>query len=116
MDTYTQLTQEERYQIHALKQTGHSQTEIAVMLGRHKSTISRELSRNQGMRGYRPQQAYSLALDPSSTVANLKLPFKGHYRAWEEVLAPRSSFTSRTDGGIPTLFYSTGWVKFERPF
>ena len=26
-------------------------------------------------------------LDPSSTVVNLKLPFKGHYRAWEEVLA-----------------------------
>ena len=40
--------------------------------------------------------------NPSSTVANLKLPFKGHYRTWEEVLAPRSSFTSRTDGGIAT--------------
>jgi len=63
MNTYTQLTREERYQIHALKQTGHSQTEIAVMLGRHKSTISRELSRNQGMRGYRPKQAHSLALE-----------------------------------------------------
>jgi len=32
------------------------------MLGRHKSTISREISRNQGMRGYRPQQAHHLAL------------------------------------------------------
>ena len=63
MNTYTQLTREERYQIHALKQTGHSQTEIAVILGRHKSTISRELSRNQGMRGYRPKQAHSLALE-----------------------------------------------------
>jgi IS30 family transposase len=47
MSTYTQLTQEERYQIHALMKAGYSQTEIASMLGRDKSTISRELKRNQ---------------------------------------------------------------------
>jgi len=46
-----------------LKQAGHNKTEIAVMLGRHKSTISRELSRNRGMGGYRPRQAHCLALD-----------------------------------------------------
>jgi transposase, IS30 family len=55
MSTYTQLTQEERYQIHALMKAGHSQTEIASVLGRDKSTISRELKRNQGQRGYRPK-------------------------------------------------------------
>ncbi|WP_153041610.1 helix-turn-helix domain-containing protein, partial [Solemya velesiana gill symbiont] len=38
---YTQLIQEERYQIHALMKAGHNQTEIARVLGRHKSTISR---------------------------------------------------------------------------
>ena len=63
MKAYTQLTREERYQIYALKQAGHNQTEIAVILGRHKSTISRELSRNQGMKGYRPRQAHRLALE-----------------------------------------------------
>ena len=62
MNAYTQLTREERYQIYALKQAEHNQSEIAAMLGRHKSTISREISRNQGMRGYRPQQAHHLAL------------------------------------------------------
>ena len=61
MSTYTQLTQEERYQIHALMKAGHSQTEIASVLGRDKSTISRELKRNQGQRGYRPKQAQELA-------------------------------------------------------
>ena len=30
---------------------------IAQLLGRHQSSISRELSRNTGNRGYRPQQA-----------------------------------------------------------
>ena len=62
MSGYTQLTQEERYQIHILKRAGHTQSEIAEMLGRHKATISRELARNTGLSGYRPKQAQRLAL------------------------------------------------------
>lgn len=57
MSCYAQLTQNERYQIYALKKAGLNQSEIADLLGRHKSTISRELRRNSGLRGYRPQQA-----------------------------------------------------------
>jgi IS30 family transposase len=45
MSGYTQLTQEERYQIRAFKRAGYNQTEIAEMLDRHKATISRELKR-----------------------------------------------------------------------
>ena len=63
MKAYTQLTREERYQIYALKQADHNQSEIAVVIGRHRSTISRELSRNRGMRGYRPRQAHRLTLE-----------------------------------------------------
>lgn len=59
--SYAQLTREQRYQIYALKKAGHSQTGIAGLLGVHKSTISRELKRNQGHRGYRPKQAHLLA-------------------------------------------------------
>lgn len=59
---YTQLTQEQRYQIYALMQTGHSQAKIAAVIGKHKSTICRELRRNKGQRGYRPQQAHQKAL------------------------------------------------------
>ena len=62
MRTYTQLTREERYQIYALKETDHRQAEIATILGRHKATISRELRRNTGLRGYRPKQAHHMAL------------------------------------------------------
>ena len=40
---YTQLTQEQRYQIYALLKMGHNQTEIAAVIGTHKSTVSREL-------------------------------------------------------------------------
>ena len=62
MKTYQQLTQEQRYQIYALKKMGHQQTEIANCIGVDKSTISRELTRNQGQRGYRPKQAHNLAM------------------------------------------------------
>jgi transposase, IS30 family len=66
MRTYHQLTQEQRYQIYALKKTGHSGSEIADVIGVHKSTVSRELRRNRGGRGYRPQQAHKLALERRS--------------------------------------------------
>ena len=59
--TYTHLSQTERYQIHALMKAGHNQAEIAQILGRHKSTISRELTRGSGRRGYRPRQAQHLS-------------------------------------------------------
>jgi len=37
---------------------GLNQTQIANIVGVHKSTISRELRRNRGQRGYRPKQAH----------------------------------------------------------
>ena len=61
MKHYTQLTQDERYQIYILLKAHHTQTDIARLLGRHKSTISRELQRNTGQCGYRPIQAQSKA-------------------------------------------------------
>lgn len=58
---YKQLTEQERYQIYALKQAGHNQEDIANLLERSPSTVSRELRRNQGLRGYRPGQAQRLS-------------------------------------------------------
>jgi len=63
MRTYHQLTQAQRYQIYALRKTRHSLAEIAEVLGVHKSSVSRELKRNRGQRGYRPQRAHELALE-----------------------------------------------------
>jgi len=55
--TYQHLSQEERYQIYILMKDGKTQSQIAQLLDRHKSTISRELARNTGLKGYRPKQA-----------------------------------------------------------
>ena len=63
MRTYTQLTQEQRYQIYALMKAGQNQSEIAHLINVHKSTISREVRRNRGMRGYRPKQAHQFGLN-----------------------------------------------------
>ena len=61
MKHYHQLTLEERYQIYAFNKAGFTQSHIACEIGVAKSTISRELSRNRGGRGYRPKQAHLLA-------------------------------------------------------
>jgi len=61
MDPYVQLTCEERYQIWALRKAGKSTKTIAEDLGRHPSTLYRELNRNRGKRGYRPKQAQQLS-------------------------------------------------------
>ena len=55
--SYTQLTREQRYQIYALIKAAHNQSQIALIVGCHKSTISRELRRNRGQHGYFPYQA-----------------------------------------------------------
>jgi transposase, IS30 family len=55
--TYKQLSQTQRYQIEILKKAGKNQKEIAALLGVSAATISRELKRNQGKKGYRPKQA-----------------------------------------------------------
>ncbi len=60
MKHYKQLNQEQRYQISGLLKAGLKQTKIAAELGVNKATISRELKRNAGKRGWRPRQAQLL--------------------------------------------------------
>ena len=74
MRTYTQLTREQRYQIKALLKAQHTQTEMAEILGVHKSTISRELRRNRGLRGYRPKQADNLATQRRQRLNRARIP------------------------------------------
>jgi transposase, IS30 family len=54
---YHHVTRDIRSQIYALKATGTSLQKIADVVGRHVSTISREINRNTGGRGYRYKQA-----------------------------------------------------------
>ena len=60
MNKYRQLTSEERHTLSTLRKQGYQQAAIARVLGRHRSTISREVRRNSKDRGgrvYRPDLA-----------------------------------------------------------
>ena len=59
--SYTHLAQEERFLISKLLQAGWSRRKIASKLGRHHSTISREVKRNRAKKGYRHKQAEEFA-------------------------------------------------------
>ena len=63
MSKYHQLTQEERYIITGHSSSGRSKAEIARLMGRHPSTIGREVKRNVTTHdgGYRAQKAHSYA-------------------------------------------------------
>lgn len=80
---YTQLPREQRYQIYALMKAGNDQTRIASFIGCHKSTVSRELRRNRGGRGYRPKQAHEMA------VARLRAAYRSRIaeQTWRRIEA-----------------------------
>jgi len=61
MALYTHLSPDERYTINAELKRQTSIREIARILNRSVSTISREIKRNKGLRGYRPKQAQDKA-------------------------------------------------------
>lgn len=55
---YAHLAREERYYICQAVKSGTSLRAIAKAIGRSVSTVSRELARNTGARGYRYRQAH----------------------------------------------------------
>jgi IS30 family transposase len=69
---YKHLSREERYQIHSLLKAKQTISEIARLLDRHRSTISREVNRGRGQRGYRAQQACTKAQDTSQGSRNAR--------------------------------------------
>ena len=59
--SYTRVTEIERSQIYVLRQAGIGNNEIARITGRDKGTVSREVRRNKGLKGYRHRQAHRKA-------------------------------------------------------
>jgi len=59
--TYSQLTQQERYGLELMRKRGQTCRAITAVMGRSHTSLSRKLQRNTGQRGYRHQQAQRLA-------------------------------------------------------
>ena len=53
--SYRRVTYQDRLVIKASLKKGLTRAEIADKLGFHKSTVSREIKRNTGCRGYRSE-------------------------------------------------------------
>jgi IS30 family transposase len=68
--TYTHLSETERYQISALVKVEQTQIEFARILGRYKSTVSRELAHGSRRRGHRPSQAQNRSEERSQGSRN----------------------------------------------
>ena len=81
--SYTHLDIDERYELFRLREGGIAQKEIAVLMNRSESTISRELRRNALPKGgYKPASADRIALSRrrrSSKLGRLNL-LGGHVR------------------------------------
>lgn len=55
--SYRRLREEDRQVIYRMSKARKPQKEIAQAVGVSQSTVSKELARNRGLRGYRPKQA-----------------------------------------------------------
>lgn len=102
MKQYAHLTYEQRYQISALLKTQISLSEIARIIGVHKSTISREIRRNKGKRGYRPKQAQQFA---QSRKADNSVKMRYFAWAYVEYLLAQKYSPEQINGRLKLL----GW-------
>jgi len=90
MKHYTHLTEHQRYQLSSLLKAKTSHSEIARIIGCNKSTISREIKRNTGQRGYRPLQAQKRYRSRKARNSLRVTPFGWAYieRLLEDKLSP----------------------------
>ena len=81
MNGYCRLTQVDRIRIKDFLILGLSQTQIADKLKVHKSTISREIKRNSGLKGYRSKQA--------QRTTEQRQAFRSNLRKWTSALGKK---------------------------
>lgn len=96
---YKQLTQEERYQIYALIKANHNQKDIAKILNRSCSSISRELKRNTGLKGYRPKQAQRFMLHRRMT-AHKSIKTTNEVKCWIDDLLSKDLTPEQITGRL----------------
>ena len=120
MRTYRRLTYEDRCQIYALRKVGKTQAEISQALGFSQGTVSRELARNAGRRGYRFQQAHRSAQarqqqvrrQPRKLTSYVRRALTRKLRA-ERWSPEQLSFWLRTERGLslsPEWIYQMIWA------
>lgn len=108
---YKHLSLEERHYIKVELEAGRSLNKIAEALGRSQSTLSRELRRNTGQKGYRHKQADRMAHDRHKTKCKaikltdkIKRVIKDHI---EEDWSPEQIAGRLKDDDVVSLHHET---------
>jgi len=109
---YQRVTQEERIQIHRWGQEGFSMREMGRRLNRPPCTISREISRNMGLKGYRPKQAHRMALNrarrdgPRKFTLEVRTDVESHLKEGEtpELICGRARLENRPNVCKETIY------------
>lgn len=111
MRTYQHLTQYQRYYICTSLKSGKNASQIAKDIEKSKSTVYRELSRNQGLRGYRHKQANEKACKRQAMKGKARISVE----TWAYVtrklvfgLSPEQIAGSLLKRGLP--FVSHEWI------
>ena len=111
MRAYPRLNEGQRNQIYALKKAGFTQRAIAEQIAVDKSTISRELKRKTGLRGYRPKQAHRLAKARRSGISRsriLAVTWTGIKKMIREDWSPEQINGHQKTNGEPSV--SPEWI------
>ncbi|MDR2449436.1 MAG: IS30 family transposase [Prevotellaceae bacterium] len=112
MKNKKQLTREQRYEIEVLLRAGKRQKEIAGLIGKDKSVISRELKRNSHKRGYSAQIAQEYAEERKERHRK-KRKFTEHVRKHivkcltEEQWSPEQIVGSARRVGLPMVSHES---------
>jgi IS30 family transposase len=111
MGTYRRMTADERFRLKNFLDAGLSQSQAAEMLRFNKSTVSRELRRNTGARGYRHQQAQKLSqgrqawrADPRKMTSSMKRTIN---RLLARQWSPQQISERLRHEGLPSVCHET---------
>ena len=91
MNTFIHLSSDQGRQIYGARQAGVRPCLIALLMGVHKSTISRELWRYEGLRGWRRKQSQALGEKRQQACTNGKRFLSSVWDTLEQLF--RTDFT-----------------------
>jgi len=117
MAPYTRITADETYALGLLRTQGFSQAAMARALGRHPSTISRELRRNAWRcngRGYVPSRAQIVHQRTAATLAS-EFAVQSRRVGAGRIGAPRGLQARAGRGLVRTVHYSHDQPRNDLP-
>jgi len=110
---YQHLTYEQRCQIYVLLKRGTSQANIASALGATQSSISREVKRNSGKRGYRYKQAQLKATRRRSQASSGAIKFTTEMIEHIEYLLVKKQWSPEQISGWMKKTYQNASISHE---